>query len=414
MKKESPSSAYDVADYLTVHRITQESDPLSRFCSIFNQLLQLFPRVDFQQAVVATQAERHARGFACWDQFVAMLFCQLGRAHSLREICGGLASCAGKLAHLGVVAPGRSTLAYANAHRPWQLYEQVFYQLLARCRAAAGPRKFRFKNKLLSLDATMIDLCAEGFPWATYKRTKGAVKLHFTLDHDGYLPTALVITEGTRHEAALARRQAFAPGTILVVDRGYLDYAWFATLTGAGVFFVTRLKVDAAYEVVERRAVPQTGGILADERIALRTYQTVAKYGRHLPLRRVEVVLTDGERLTFLTNHLGLGPTTIARIYKDRWQIELFFKALKQHLRVKTFVGTSANALHIQIWTALIALLMLKYLQLKASFGWSLSNLVALLRMNLFVYRDLWTWLNDPFTPPPLPPVPTQTVLPLA
>jgi len=395
------------------HRISEEGDPLTRFCSIFSQLLQLFPRVDFQQAVVATQAERHARGFTCWGQFVAMLFCQLGRAHSLREICGGLASCEGKLAHLGIEAPSRTTLAYANGHRPWQLYQAVFYQVLARCRAVAGPKKFRFKNKLLSLDATMIDLCAEVFPWATYKRTKGAVKLHFTLDHDGYLPTALVITEGTRHEAQIARRQAFAPGTILVMDRGYLDYAWFAELTRAGVFFVTRLKADAAYRVVQRQPVPQTGGIVADERIQLRTYQTVAKYGPQLPLRRVEVVLADGERLVFLTNQLTLGPTTIARIYKDRWQIELFFKALKQHLRVKTFVGTSANALHIQIWTALIALVMLKYLQLKASFGWSLSNLVALLRMNLFAYRDLWTWLNAPFTPPPLPPEPVQTSLAL-
>ena len=167
---------------------------MTRFCSIFSQLLQLFPRVEFQKAVVATKAERHARGFTCWGQFIAMLFCQLGRAHSLREICGGLASCEGKLAHLGIDAPRRTTLAYANAHRPWQLYEQVFYQLLARCRGVTGGKKFRFKNPLVSIDSTVIDLCAELFPWAEYRRTKGAVKLHFTLDHDGYLPTALVIT----------------------------------------------------------------------------------------------------------------------------------------------------------------------------------------------------------------------------
>jgi hypothetical protein len=376
---------------------------MTRFCSIFSQLLQLFPRTDFQRAVRETKAERHARGFTCWGQFVAMLFCQLGRAHSLREICGGLASCEGKLAHLGIAeaAPKRTTLAYANAHRPWQLYEQVFYQLLARCRAVAGPKKFRFKNRLLTLDATMIDLCAALFPWATYKRTKGAVKLHFTLDHDGYLPTALVVTEGTRHEISVARQQAFAPGTILILDRGYINYAWFAELTAAGVFFVTRLKADAAVDVLERFPVPQTGGIVADQTIALRTGHSRARYAPGTPLRRVEMVLPDGERLTFLTNHLGLGATTVARIYKDRWQIELFFKALKQHLRVKTFVGTSANALHIQIWTALIALLLLKYLQLKATFGWSLSNLIALVRMNLFVPRDLWGWINDPFTAPP-------------
>lgn len=384
---------------------------MTRFCSIFSQLLQLFPRTEFQKAVATTQAERHARGFTCWGQFVAMLFCQLGRAHSLREICGGLASCEGKLAHLGIAAPSRTTLAYANAHRPWQLYEQVFYQLLARCREAAGAKKFRFKNKLLTLDATVIDLCAEMFAWAAFRRAKGAVKLHFTLDHDGYLPTALVITEGKRHEITVARRQTFAAGTILVFDRGYLDYAWFARLTETGVFFVTRMKDNTAYTAIERHAVPTQGGILADEWIALTSAPSAAVHPSDRPLRRVEAVTPEGDRLVFLTNHLELGPTTIARIYKDRWQIELFFKALKQNLRVKTFVGTSANALHTQIWTALIALLLLKYLQLRATFGWSLSNLVALLRMNLFAYRDLWAWLNEPFTAPPLPPEPVQGVL---
>src|SRR5919106_6455499 len=196
MKRGPLGSAYDVADCLTVHRTRREEGPVTRFCSIFSQLLQLFPRAEFQKAVVATKAERHARGFGCWDQFVAMLFCQLGRAHSLREICGGLASCEGRLAHLGITAPRRSTLAYANEHRPWRLFEAVFNQLLGRCQEVAGPKRFRFKNKLLSLDATIIDLCAELFPWATFRRTKGAVKLHFTLDHDGYLPTLMVVTAG--------------------------------------------------------------------------------------------------------------------------------------------------------------------------------------------------------------------------
>jgi len=375
---------------------------MTRFCSIFNQLLQLFPRTDFQKAVTDTKAERHARGFTCWGQFVAMLFCQLGRAHSLREICGGLASCEGRLAHLGIEAPSRTTLAYANAHRPWELYRAVFYQLLDRCRTVASPKKFRYKHKLLSLDTTVIDLCADVFEWATFRRRKGAVKLHFTLDHDGYLPTVLVITEGNRHDLTVARQQTFAPGTVLVFDKGYIDYAWLATLQRAGVTFVTRFKATTDYSTVERRAVPARGGILADERIVLNGPLTQKKYPAELPLRRVVVTVPDREQpLIFLTNQIHWGPTTIARIYKDRWQIELFFKALKQNLRVKTFVGTSRNALHIQIWTALIALLVTKYLQLRAQFGWSLSNLIALLRMNLFAYRDLWTWLNEPFTAPP-------------
>ena len=382
---------------------------MPRFCSIFSQLLQLFPRTEFQKAVVATKAERHARGFTCWSQFVAMLFCQLGRAYSLREICGGLASCEGRLAHLGVTAPSRATLAYANAHRPWALYEQVFYQLLARCRDVAGTKKFRFKNKLRSLDATIIDLCAEMFPWAAFRRTKGAVKLHFTLDHDGYLPTALVITPGKRHEVTIARQQRFAPHTILVFDRGYVDFTWFAALEATKVFFVTRLKAGTTYEVIERRPLPTRGGVIADDWIT-RTGARAAKAYPH-GLRRVEIETPEGDRLVYLTNHLDLGATTVARIYKDRWQIELFFKALKQYLHVKTFVGTSANALHIQIWTALIALLIVKYLQVTARFGWSFATLIALLRMNLFVYRDVWVWLHDPFSSPPLPPDPEQGTL---
>jgi len=384
---------------------------VSRFTSVFSQLLQLFSRVDFQRAVKDTHAERHARGFTCWGQFVAMLFCQLGRAHSLREICGGLAACEGKLSHLGITAPKRTTLAYANEHRPWTLYKAVFFQLLGRCQAVAqGRRKFRFKNKLLSLDASMIDLCASLFDWATFRRTKGAVKLHLLLDHDGYLPCFAVITEGKRHEVTVAKTLRFAPGTILVMDRGYVDYAWFATLILQGVFFVTRLKDNAVYTVLGTRDVPAHRHIVRDELIELTGRGAPAKCP--YPLRRVEVEDPEtGETLVFLTNHLAFGTTTIAAIYKDRWQIELLFKALKQNLKIKTFVGTSANALHTQIWTALIAMLLLKYPQLRSTFGWSLSNLVALLRMQLFTHRDLWAWLNEPFTGPPAIAGPEQLAL---
>jgi len=208
---------------------------VSGFCSMFSQLLKLFPRTEFQGLVTRTHAERHARGFTCWGQFVAMLFYQLGRAHSLREICGGLRSSEGKLKHLGITAPSRSTLAYANEHRPWQLYRAVFEALLLRGQPLAkGRRKFRFKNKLVSLDSTVIDLCASLFDWAQFRRTKGAVKLHCLLDHDGYLPSLVVITEGKRHDVRVARTLRVAPGTIVVMDRGYTDYAWFGHLTTQG------------------------------------------------------------------------------------------------------------------------------------------------------------------------------------
>jgi len=382
----------------------------TRFCSLFSQLLQLFPRIEFQRAVNETGAERGAKGFTCWQQFVAMLFCQLGRAQSLREICGGLASCEGRLLHLGVKsAPKRSTLSYANEHRPWELCQLVFYQLLGQCQSVGlGRKKFRFRNRLLSLDASVIDLCASLYDWAKYQRTKGAVKLHLILDHDGYLPCFAVVTEGREHDLTVAKWLSFEPGTIVVFDRGYTDYSYFGRLTDEGVFFVTRMKAGALYEVLENRPVPQNRNVLADQVIRL-TGSGASEKCPH-PLRRIEVLDPEtGQVLVFLSNHLEFGATTVAAIYKEHWQIELFFKALKQNLRVKTFVGTTANALKTQIWTALIAVLLLKYLQLKSKYAWSLSNLVALLRMNLFVYRDLWRWLDAPFTEPPPLPQPLQT-----
>jgi hypothetical protein len=335
-----------------------------------------------------------------------MLFCQLGRAHTLREICGGLASCEGRLKHLGVPeAPKRSTLAYANEHRPWQLYETVFLQLLGKCQALVGKpgskKRFRFKNKLMSLDASTVDLVLSMYDWAKFRRTKGAVKLHMLLDHDGYLPSYAVITTGKVSDITVARRLRFDPGTILVMDRGYIDYEWFVKLTLQGVFFVTRLKDNAVYEVVEERQVPKNRNVLKDQIIFFPS-QSPLDPGQEYFFRRVEI-WDDAkqESLVFLTNNREFGATTIAAIYKDRWQVELFFKAIKQNLKIKTFLGTSANAVWTQIWTALIAILVLKYLQLMSTFAWSLSNLVALLRQQLFVYRDLWTWLNAPFEGPP-------------
>jgi len=381
---------------------------MNNFCSIFSQLLQLFPRVEFQHMVRETHAERHAKGFTCWGQFVAMLFCQLGRAHSLREITGGLRSCEGKLKHLGITAPSHSTLAYANEHRPWELYQQVFLQLFGRCRVqVVGKRKFRFKNKLVSMDSTTIDLCLEMFDWAKFRRTKGAIKLHLLLDHDGYLPSFAVITEGKVSDVKVARQFHFDPGTIVVDDRGYNDYALFGQWTSQGVYFVTRMKDNALYEVLGENDVPKNSHVLKDEMIELRGPKAIEKCP--YPLRRIEVYDPETEEiLVFLTNNLKLGATTIAAIYKERWQIEIFFKALKQNLKIKTFVGTSANAVKIQIWTALIAMLILRFLQLRSQFNWSLSNLVALLRMNLFTHRDLWAWLNKPFEIPSVPYEPEQ------
>lgn len=374
-------------------------------CSVFGQLLQLFSRGEFARAVVQHQAERHAKGFTCWSQFVAMLYCQVAQLKSLREVVLGLASCDSALKQMGLSETvKRSTLAYANENRPWELYQTVFQTLLGKCQAEVaaqgGGRKFRFKNKLVSLDGSIIDLSASMYDWAKYRQTKGAIKLHLLLDHDGYLPSFGVITEGKRSELEVARSLKLEAGTILAIDRGYNDYEWFRELTGEGVFFVTRMKTNTVYSEVEDCAVPENSDVMQDQIISL---PALSKAGEEPVLfRRVTYWnKAKSESLVFFTNLLHLSASTIAAIYKERWQIELFFKALKQNLKVKTFLGTSANAVKTQIWTALIAMLILKYVQLKSTFGWSLSNLAALLRQQLFVYRNLWEWLNNPIESPP-------------
>jgi hypothetical protein len=383
--------------------------------SLFNQLLQHFPSLEFAAVVKKHRAERAAKGFSCRTQLVAMLFCQLAHADSLREICNGLACCLGKLVHLGInVAPNKSTLAYANQHRPAELYEELFYTALGRFRDEKGlgirKQRFRFKNKLLSLDSTTISLCLEMFPWAKFRRAKGGVKAHVLLDHDDYLPRYVLITEARRSDVKMADAFPLNPGSIIVMDRGYNDYALFGTWTDEGIHFVTRLKDNAAYEVLAEGPVPANRNIRSDQLIQF----TGEKAQKDCPslLRRVAVWDALNEReIVLLTNLQEFGSTTIAAIYKDRWQIELFFKALKQNLKVKTFVGSSENALRIQIWTALIAILLLKWLHHLSKAKWSLSNLASMLRMNLFTYRDLTAWLHNPFGTPPILPESQQLTL---
>jgi Domain of unknown function (DUF4372)/Transposase DDE domain len=383
--------------------------------SLFNQLLQHFPRTEFAALAKQHSAERAAKGFTCWTQFVAMIFCQLAHADSLREICNGLACCEGKLVHLGVrTAPNKSTLSYANQHRPAALFEDLFYTALNRFRDQQGmgarKAKFRFKNKLQSLDSTTISLCLDLFPWAKFRRAKGGVKAHVLLDHDDYLPSYVLITEAKKSDVRVAQSLDLNAGSIVAMDRGYNDYALFGKWTEQEVFFVTRLKENAAYEVVESAMGPLPRHILADELIGFTGPQAVKDCPRRL--RRVVVWDAVNQRqIDLLTNLLHFGPVTIAAIYKDRWEIELFFKALKQNLKVKSFVGTSRNALLIQIWTALIAMLLLKWLHHLSKAKWSLSNLASMLRMNLFTYRDLRRWLENPFGTPPLVPQSEQLTL---
>ena len=376
--------------------------------SLFNQLLHHFPRIEFGALVKETKAERHARGFTCWAQFVSMLFCHLAHADSLRIICNGLSCCLGKLKHLGISeAPSKSGLAYANQHRPAALFQQLFWKALERFRSQSmlGPtqKPFRFKNKLLLLDSTTISLCLSLFPWAEFKKVKGGVKAHVLLDHDDYMPQFIHFTAASHPDVKAAHALLVQRCSIVAMDRAYIDYDLWAKWITQGVYFVTRLRRDLTIKVIEERSVPKNRNIQRDQLISLSSVQGQKECP--FPLRRIEVWNSEQqETIVLLTNHLSFGASTIADIYRQRWQIEVFFKTLKQNLKIKTFVGTSENALLTQIWTALIAMLLLRWLHFLSKRNWSFSNLAALLRMNLFTYRDLKEWLDDPLGTPPLGP----------
>src|SRR5215831_16041878 len=275
-----------------------------------NQLLQIFPRSEFQQTVKETKAERHARGFRSWDHFVAMLFCQLADAQSLREITGGLSSCEGRLEQFGMEVPKRSTLGYANRHRSWELFRNVFYKTSERCRAELGYKtKFRFQNRLLSIDSSVVTLCSRMFPWATWSRQKGAIKLHLTLDHAGYIPEAAVITTGKYSELTVARRRRYARGTILIMDRGFVNFSWFHQLNKDGVWFVTRAKKAMSYRIVESKPVTAGTVVKSDERIQLISGMGSKAYPDIL--RLVTITTAEGETLEFLTNNMTLAASTV-------------------------------------------------------------------------------------------------------
>lgn len=366
--------------------------------TILGQMLKMFSRHEFQKAVSETGTEYHARGFSSWNHFTAMLFGQLAGQDSLRGIEAGLATQAQNLYHLGIKPVHRSTLAYANEHRSHSLFKKIFEAMLSKCQPIAPKHKFRFKNPLSSLDATVIDLCLSLYDWAKFRTTKGAVKLHVKLNHAGYLPTFMVMTPGKVHESTIAPSVPLEPGDVVVFDRGYNDFAWFKTLVDKCVFFVTRLKKKARYKVIERRPVYHKN-IYSDQIIEFTGFYTHKKCPYRLRRIRSKYPKT-GKIIVILTNNFSWSANTIALVYKDRWQIELFFKAIKQLLKVKSFIGTSQNALLSQLWVALIAYLLLAYLKFKSKFSWSLYTLCSVLPTNIFSKRNLWDWLNDPFHKP--------------
>jgi putative transposase len=336
-----------------------------------------------------------------WSQFLALATAQLTGRSSLRDIVHSFAAQARKLYHLGCGRVTRSSLSRINEQQPASLYEAVFGRLLSRCQSVAPPHGRRFKAKLYSLDASLINLALTLFPWADYQARKGAIKLHVGLDHDGHLPSFVHLTEGCRHEMGWARDLDLPAGSVVVFDRGFTDYAWWKSLSDKGIRFVSRLKRDARYTVAERRNVRWKDHVTSDQVIRLEG-KKASSLG--LVLRRIGYTDPEtGKHLVFVTNDLRLAASTIADVYRQRWQIELFFKWIKQNLRIKAFFGRSPNAVLSQLWAAMIVYLLLAFWKFQLRLGWSLSQILCLLQLSLFERRPLETLLDDRASPPELP-----------
>jgi putative transposase len=369
---------------------------MSHHNTVFSQLLKLIPRHEFETLAKQHHTGRAFRKASRWSQFVTMAMGQLSGRDSLRDIIDNMSAQAHRLYHLGCAKLSRSNLSRINEDKPHSLYEALFVKLLSRCQRLTPGHQFRFNNPLYSLDATTIDLCLSVFPWADFRSTKGAVKLHVGLNHDGYLPEFVAITEGKNHDVTVGRCLQFPKGSIVAMDKGYNDYHWYKQLTDKGIFFVTRLKTNAKYRVISRRSVLKSKGLTSDQTIEFTGVQTAKKCP--VPLRRIGYKDTlTGKQYTFLTNNFSLSAKTIADIYKSRWQVELFFKWIKQNLEIKTFVGTSKNAVMTQLWIALCMYLLLSFLKFQSGLKKSMQQILRLLQLNLFEKRDLLTLLRgDP------------------
>lgn len=347
--------------------------------TIFHQMLKLIPRHHFAKLETEHGTGRKARSFTRWSQLVHLLSMQLTARASLRDGVASLKARIKSLYHLGVKPVARSTFADANNQRPASFFEALFALMYRRCQPLAPKHKFRFKNKLFSLDATVVSLCLSLFPWARFRRTKGGIKLHTLLDHDGYLPAFVAISPAREHEVQRARSLSLPKGSIVVEDMGYTDYDRYAQLTAQKIFFVTRQKRNARVEVLERRKVNKKQGLLSDQTIRLKAQECP------IPLRRIAYRdAATGRRYVFLTNHFKLAAKTIANIYKERWQIEIFFRFIKQNLKIKAFIGNSENAVLTQIYAALIVYLLLCYLKFMCNLNITLQNCLRILQLNLF------------------------------
>jgi len=369
--------------------------------TLFAQIISKLDRNRFKKIVQDRKSDKHQKGYNSWTHLVSMLFCQFAKSQSVRDISNGLRSATGNLNHLGIdKAPSKSTISYQNKHRDYNIFKDYYFELFSRLGQQAGFKrvKFTIKSKIFLLDSTTISLCLSLFDWAKYKTAKGAIKMHTLLDFDGNLPAYVNITNGKTADNKGAYNIPLLKGSVIVADRFYNDFSLLNIWDSKSIFFVVRHNENIQYTVVRENDLPEDRHphLLKDEIIELKNEGSKEKYPKQL--RRIAIWDDENKQvIELITNHFKWVANTIGELYKSRWQIEIFFREIKQLLHIKSFIGTSENAVMIQIWTALITILVLKALKAMAKFGWHLSNLVAFIRLNLFVKIVLQLWLDNPF-----------------
>lgn len=373
--------------------------------NLFSQIISKLDRSSFKSLVKERETDKHQKGYTSWTHLVSMLFCQFAKSQSVRDISNGLKSATGNLNHLGIQkAPSKSTISYQNKNRDWQLFKDYYFKLLSQLGQQKNMKqtKFRIKSKIFFLDSSTISLCLSLFDWAKYKTAKGAVKMHTLLDYDGNLPAYVNVTDGKTADNKGAYDIPLLANSVIVADRYYNDFSLLNVWDSNSVFFVVRHKENLKFETIKENELPDNRHqhVLKDEIIEFTGKQAKQNYPKRL--RRVAIWDDENEQvIELITNQMSWTANTISELYRSRWQIEIFFREIKQLLHIKSFIGTSENAVMIQIWTALITILVLKYLKALSTFGWRLSNLVAFIRLNLFVKIDLQKWLDKPFEKPP-------------
>lgn len=367
--------------------------------SFFAQIIKLIPRGAFDKIVIEEKADKYSKRLLSWDQLIAMLWCQFSGAESLRDIARGLYSGVGKLQHIQAQPMSRSSLAYANANRTYRIFERLYYELKDLLfKGDLGRLAKEFDRTVLSLDSTTISLCLSVYNWAHYRKAKGGIKLHTLLNNDTLLPEFMCMTNAKVNDDRAAKEKVLrhVPAhSILIMDRGYCDFDLFRDLDAKGVIFVTRMKTNQKFS---RTGDGKIGNNYGDYGITFTSQTAVKKLGEDNRFRAVKWYSAEDDKwFVFVTNaKTDIDAEQVARLYKDRWQIELFFKKMKQNLRILSFVGTSENAVLVQLWTATICVLLQMYLQKRSAYPWNFSGLVQCIRLNLMTMKDLEEWLIKP------------------